>query len=265
MTYELFGYVNYFLIVSLTLLILSMFRDGFEKAFVVSVVVAFAYLVAVQVAFWGEAKVVFDGVSVQFYPPFWIENEKLFFWFFLSTIILPAVKGKPKEVSKLLLLTMLVLILPFQNPSDPLPELRRELELFDPAYLQFYVARARFYYNSVYMWIHPPLLFLSYAFFLHAFSSAVAKGDEYRFTRHGYLFLTLGLIFGYPWALEAWGENWWWDPKVSSSLMLWTLYTAYLHARVSGKYYRIINTSAFLSLVFTFLLTYIAPGVHAYG
>ena len=35
-----------------------------------------------------------------------------------------------------------------------------------------------------------------------------------------YLF-ALGMLLGYPWALQAWGPNWWWDPKICSSLMMW--------------------------------------------
>ena len=264
MTYELFTFLNYFLILSLFLLLLSIFRERYEKIFVASVVISFLYLVFVQILYWRETFVAFGDYVVRFYPPFWIENEKLFFWFFLSAILLLRVR-EGKSVSKIVLLVMLIFVIVFQNPSDPLPNLRRELEMFDPTYIRHYIARAAFFYNSPYMWIHPPLLFISYAFFLHSFSLSLANKNEYDFAKSGYLFLTLGLIFGYPWAVEAWGEDWWWDPKIAMSIMLWVIYTAYLHARIIGKYHREINVAGFFSLIATYLATYLLPGVHAYG
>ncbi len=55
----------------------------------------------------------------------------------------------------------------------------------------------------------------------------------YRWARLGYLPLTFGMLLGFPWALMAWqGEAWWWSGKVNMSIMMWLLYTAYLHARL---------------------------------
>ncbi|ADC65543.1 cytochrome c assembly protein [Ferroglobus placidus DSM 10642] len=264
MTYELFSLLNAFLFLSLLLLILSIFREKYEKFFVGTVVFSFLYLVFVQVLYWRETFVAFGNYVIRFYPPFWIENEKLFFWFFLSAVLLLKVR-EGKEFSKIALLIMLLFVIFVQNPSNPLPNLRRELELFNPAYIDYYAARAAYFYNSPYMWIHPPLLFLAYAYLLHSFALSLAKKNEYDFAKNGYLFLTLGLIFGYPWAIIAWGENWWWDPKIAMSIMLWVIYTAYLHARIGGKFYREINLAGFGSLVATYLMTYLLPGVHGYG
>jgi ABC-type transport system involved in cytochrome c biogenesis permease subunit len=93
----------------------------------------------------------------------------------------------------------------------------------------------------------------------------------YSYAKFGYVLLSIGFLIGYPWAVEAWkGVSWWWDPKISGSLMMWMLYTAYLHAHLhSGKKLwnltAILGIICFLSLVFTYLLTYISAGVHAYG
>ena len=41
------------------------------------------------------------------------------------------------------------------------------------------------------------------------------------------------MLLGFPWALMSWqGESWWWSGKVNMSIMMWLLYTAYLHARL---------------------------------
>jgi ABC-type transport system involved in cytochrome c biogenesis permease subunit len=92
----------------------------------------------------------------------------------------------------------------------------------------------------------------------------------YQFSKIGYLFLSLGLILGYPWALEAWGNGWWWDPKITGSLITWALYTALLHSNlyVKRSLYRLtgaIGVICFISLLLTYLLTYFGSGVHAYG
>jgi len=98
------------------------------------------------------------------------------------------------------------------------------------------------YYNAWYMWVHPPLLFLSYGAFVVAFAAlvrALAKRSEELeavaagWARIGYLPLTAGILLGVPWALMAWTDQaWWWSGKVNLSLMMWLLYSAWLHARL---------------------------------
>ena len=43
-----------------------------------------------------------------------------------------------------------------------------------------------------------------------------------------------GVIFGAIWAEEAWGRYWGWDPKEVWTLVIWVLYAAYLHARMTA-------------------------------
>ncbi len=47
----------------------------------------------------------------------------------------------------------------------------------------------------------------------------------------GVVFTTLMLITGVLWAKPAWGVWWTWDPKLTTSLILWLLYVAYLMLR----------------------------------
>ena len=98
-----------------------------------------------------------------------------------------------------------------------------------------------FYYNAEYMWFHPPLLFLSYACITMTFVTSVfmlvrrepaVEIMGYDYAKLGFLMLTLGMLLGYPWALKAWGPNWWWDPKICSSIMMWAIYSTYLHTRL---------------------------------
>ncbi len=51
----------------------------------------------------------------------------------------------------------------------------------------------------------------------------------------GILFNTLVLITGSIWAKPIWGTWWTWDPRLSTTLILWILYIAYLMIRTSSE------------------------------
>lgn len=99
------------------------------------------------------------------------------------------------------------------------------------------------------MILHPPALFLGYAFFVLPFAwtmsrllSGKTEAWAYqpqlsRWILLGWLFLSLGNILGSWWAYEelGWGGFWAWDPVENASLMPWLTATALLHA---GKRYR---------------------------
>ena len=137
--------------------------------------------------------------------------------------------------------------------------------------------RMIYYYNAHYMWLHPPLLFVSYALVQMTFLTSIlmfftrAKGIEaygYACAKWSFFFLTIGMLLGYPWALKAWGPNWWWDPKIASSIMMWAVFSTYLHARLylskKGFWYILasLGVVCFVAVVFTFVASYIFPGEH---
>ncbi len=47
----------------------------------------------------------------------------------------------------------------------------------------------------------------------------------------GVLFTTLMLISGATWAKPVWGVWWTWDPRLTTSLIMWLIYVAYLMVR----------------------------------
>ncbi|OYV73447.1 MAG: c-type cytochrome biogenesis protein CcsB, partial [Deltaproteobacteria bacterium 21-66-5] len=55
----------------------------------------------------------------------------------------------------------------------------------------------------------------------------------YRAIIWGFPFLTAGIITGAAWANYAWGTYWSWDPKETWSLIVWLVYAAFLHARIT--------------------------------
>jgi cytochrome c biogenesis factor len=225
--------------------------------------------------------------SSRFVIPLWIETEKLYFWAMFTSVFVLLMPHRKDVIALpgLILSVFSGLVFFFSNPfKDPLPGVHGEITAWYAASGNtiFQIAgtlygRINFYYNSAYMWTHPPMLFIAYASLIITFAACIymlAKHDRiyddiaYRYAKIGYILLTAGMLIGYPWAIEAWKDSaWWWDPKISGSIMMWVLYSAYLHAHVyMNKMWRttaVLGIICFVSLVFTYLLTYIVPGIHS--
>ncbi len=227
----------------------------------------------------------------RFFMPPWLENEKFLFWFFCYALMasLAYAKATTKSLRLLLqgLLAVQVLILTLATKvlTDPLPNFFSEVnQWFLPlspmerlkVFMQLY-PRMVFFYNAHYMWIHPPLLFISYAaltIFFAACVSMLLTGDReaellgYTYASPGYIALTMGMLLGFPWALQAWGPNWWWDPKIASSIMMWVVFSTYLHARLylsrrgMWSFVGWLGILCFAAMVFTICASYIFPGEH---
>ncbi len=235
----------------------------------------------------------------RFAIPLWIENEKMYFWALCLSLFIGFVSFKYGYQGQKPLLPFLGIILALfgiiifllSNPFDnPLPIVDSEIRSWyaagasgDPnviaqTSMQLY-GRITYYYNSTYMWTHPPMLFIAYASLAVTFAGCVLmlfyRENEfdkiaYSYAKVGYIFLTAGMLIGYPWAVVAWkDQSWWWDPKINGSIMMWLLYSAYLHTRIyvsKGRMWRasaLIGIGCFVSLVFTYLLTYLIPGIHS--
>ncbi|MGM0682473.1 MAG: cytochrome c biogenesis protein CcsA [Thermodesulfobacteriota bacterium] len=224
--------------------------------------------------------------------PLWMENGKYYFWFMCYAVMTLVAHFRVNNSRCLGLLRILLAgqvfflffaVNPFQDHladffsqvspwfSEPLHPGER-LRLF----MQLY-PRMIFYYNSEYMWFHPPLLFLAYGCITVTFAASVfmltgrdlaVEKLAYDFAKPGYFLLTLGMLLGYPWALKAWGSNWWWDPKICSSIMLWVIYSTYLHTRLyankSTMWYfsSFLGILCFMAMIFTLLASYFFPGEH---
>ncbi|MCZ7393102.1 MAG: cytochrome c biogenesis protein CcsA [Candidatus Methanoperedens sp.] len=224
--------------------------------------------------------------------PLWIESEKLYFLAMVSMVFVLTMQRRKELVSFLgVILSLLsIIVYFFSNPfREPLPILNAEITRWyaslaagDESIFQIagtFYGRITFYYNSTYMWTHPPMLFIAYASLIITFAACVYMltnrdklYDEiaYRYAKIGYILLTAGMLIGYPWAVEAWkGSAWWWDPIISGSIMMWALYTAYLHARIYVAREKMWSNTAYLgiacfaSLIFTYLLPYLVPGIHS--
>lgn len=91
----------------------------------------------------------------------------------------------------------------------------------------------------------------------------------YRAIVAGYLLFTLGALFaGAIWAYRAWGSFWSWDPKETCSLVVWIVYSAYLHLRINrgsrGLALHLLSVAGFIAALLTFFSTMFLGGMHSY-
>jgi len=176
---------------------------------------------------------------------------KSFNFFSFCVIIADLVLIKIKKISKITLsisIILLILSLIFYKQPTSLP----------PAL------------NSFWFLIHVPASFLSYGFFASAFSSALqmlfskSKENEenlfdisYLSVRNAFSLLTVGIVTGSLWAKSAWGSYWSWDPKETSSLVLWFVYLFYFHLSNRktwrGKKIALLLIFGFVIVIFTFI------------
>ncbi len=227
--------------------------------------------------------------------PLWVESEKLYVWALILALMAVLLRRHREELLPGVAAVLAVLTAgaavwgrPF---TEPLPSFLgqylgylQEMASGDPARMmgayQAMEGARQLYYNTWYMWAHPPALFFAYATFTVAFVATLVmvsrrysayETTAYRWIRLGYLPLTAGMLIGFPWAILAWqGESWWWSGKVNMSIMMWLLYTAFLHARLylrkpgMWRWVAALSILSFLTLLLTYLATYVVPGAHSY-
>jgi len=86
----------------------------------------------------------------------------------------------------------------------------------------------------------------------------------------GYPLFTIGALFaGAVWAYRAWGSFWSWDPKETCSLIVWLIYSFYLHARLvrgwRGKRAAWLAILGFIAAIMTLFSNMVLGGLHSYG
>lgn len=93
---------------------------------------------------------------------------------------------------------------------------------------------------------------------------------NYKAIMIGFPLLTLGIVTGAAWANYAWGTYWSWDPKETWSLIVWFIYAAFLHARITrgwaGKKAAVLSVAGFAATIFCYLgVNLLLSGLHSYG
>ena len=89
-------------------------------------------------------------------------------------------------------------------------------------------------------YVHVPISILSFLGFLLCAISGVGylirRTERWDRVAHaaaevGVVFVTLALITGVIWARPVWGVWWTWEPRLTTTLILWFIYVAYLMIR----------------------------------
>jgi cytochrome c-type biogenesis protein CcsB len=93
---------------------------------------------------------------------------------------------------------------------------------------------------------------------------------SYRIIGLGFPLLTIGIIAGGVWANEAWGSYWSWDPKETWAFILWLVFAAYLHSRITkgwqGRKPAILAALGFVVVWVCYLgVNLLGKGLHSYG
>ncbi len=227
--------------------------------------------------------------------PLWIESEKLYVWALTVAVLAVCIRRQREQllpgVTVVLALLMLGAAFWGKPFTEPLPNFLGQYTGYLAAMASGNVGQMmgayqgmegarQFYYNTAYMWVHPPALFFAYGTFAISFVATLLmvrhrhssfETTAYRWIRLGYIPFTAGMLLGFPWAVIAWqGESWWWSGKVNLSLMMWLLYTAVLHGRLylrrpgMWRWVAALSILSFVVLVLTYLATYVVPGAHSY-
>ena len=95
------------------------------------------------------------------------------------------------------------------------------------------ISQRIFYFHVPLAWVG----FLAFFFVLIGSVGYLWKGTRgwdqlaYSAVEIGVLFTTLMLVTGVMWAKPVWGVWWTWDPRLTTSLILWLIYMAYLMLR----------------------------------
>ncbi|MBW2623812.1 MAG: c-type cytochrome biogenesis protein CcsB [Deltaproteobacteria bacterium] len=92
--------------------------------------------------------------------------------------------------------------------------------------------------------------------------------NQYSLTM-GFPLITMGIVFGAIYAQVILGAYWRWDPKEVWSLVIWLLYAAMLHQRLTvgwrGRRAALMSILGFSVLCFTFFgVSYLLPGYHSF-
>ncbi len=120
------------------------------------------------------------------------------------------------------------------------------------------------------LYFHVPIAWVAFLAFFVVLVASVAylRTSNPRWDRLGrasaevgVVFTTLALITGAIWGYPIWGTWWTWDAKLTSTLVLWFMYVAYLMIRSYAepprgpRYAAIVGIVAFLDVPFVYMST----------
>ncbi len=159
------------------------------------------------------------------------------------------------------------------HPESPLPPLLQS-SWFSIHVTASFVAYAAFFFSFV-----TGVLYMLQNYYLHArrlgivFSRLPAldmlDDMNLKATTIGWLFLTLGMVTGLLWAIQAWPSfEWLRDPKIICAIVTWIIYASQLAARYTlgwqGQRAAYLATAGFVSVLFAYIGARLWTDVHVF-
>ncbi len=130
-------------------------------------------------------------------------------------------------------------------------------------------------------YFHVPLAWIAFLAFFVVFIGSIlylwkrgSKWDTlaYSSVEIGVIFTTLVLITGSIWAKPTWGVWWVWEPKLTTTLVLWLIYLGYLMIRSfatdesrGARFAAVVGIVGFINVPLVFLATHLWRGIHPEG
>ena len=127
-------------------------------------------------------------------------------------------------------------------------------------------------------YFHVPMAILSFVAFLVVFLASViyvfrrdSRWDNlaYASAEVGVVFISLALITGVIWAKPIWNAWWLWTPRLTTTLILWLIYVAYMMIRAyapnqtkAAIYGAIMGMIGFVDVVVVYFSVQWWPGIH---
>src|SRR6185312_12156509 len=128
------------------------------------------------------------------------------------------------------------------------------------------------------LYFHVPMAWVAFLAFFVVFAASIAylRTRKERWDRLGrasaevgVVFTTLALITGAIWGYPIWGTWWTWDPKLTTTLILWFMYLAYLMVRSYAeaprgpRFAAVVGIIAFFDVPIVYEATVLWPrGLH---
>ena len=128
------------------------------------------------------------------------------------------------------------------------------------------------------MYLHVPLATVSFLAFLIVFVASIlhlrrreAKWDglAHASAEVGVVFISLALITGMIWAKPIWNAWWLWTPRLTTTLILWLIYAAYLMVRAyapsrekGALYGAVMGIVGFADVIIVYFSVQWWPGIH---
>ena len=127
-------------------------------------------------------------------------------------------------------------------------------------------------------YFHFPMAMMSFVAFLVVFVASViylvrreSRWDNlaYASAEVGVVFISLTLITGVIWAKPVWNAWWLWTPRLTTTLILWLIYVAYMMIRAyapnqtkAAVYGAIMGLIGFIDVLIVYFSVQWWPGIH---